>query len=156
MSLSSGLKPRAPIPSSPTSPMRQERGRLVEVPISRRATDALRDAETAERSSGEIEIASNAAHALIHDGSLDSLSTVLDGDGLAAEGVSVALLAHELVGERDDVVGRSVRGLAARAESGLVEGDVARAGGAGGALPVGGAAAGGRRGAGVCDGGGDG
>lgn len=117
--------------------------RLVEVPVSSGTADALCDSKAIKGSVGEIEIASDAAHALIDNGSLDGLALVVDGDGLSAEGVSVALLAHELVRERDDLVGRSVGGLAAGAEPGLVEGDVARAGGAGGALAVGGATAGG-------------
>lgn len=57
--------------------------------------------------------------------------------------------------ERDDVLGGAVAGEAAGAETGFVEGDVARAGGAGFALPAGRAAGGGGRGGGGDDGGGD-
>ncbi|KFY16487.1 hypothetical protein V491_05331, partial [Pseudogymnoascus sp. VKM F-3775] len=111
-----------------------DRQDAIEVPASGGTADALCDSKLLERNVGEVEITANAAHALIDNGSLDSGAVVLDGDGLAAVGVGVAKLSHEPVGERDDVIGVAVVGIAACTESSLVEGDVARAGRAGAAL----------------------
>jgi len=104
--------------------------RLVEPPVGLGAANALCYAEGIESSVGQIEIATCAAHALVLDGSLDGSAAVVDGDGLSAEWVAVALLAHEVVCERDNVVNGAVVGDAACAEAGFIEGDVAVAWGA--------------------------
>lgn len=84
-----------------------------------------------------------AAHALVDDGGGGGLAgaLALDGDGAAAVGVAVGLLAHEGVREGDDVL-RVGRRNAARAQAGVVVGDVAGAGAALGALAAAAAAAG--------------
>lgn len=54
---------------------------------------------------GDVNVVGGAAHALVLDGGAGCLAVGrLDGDALAAHGVSVGLGAHEQVGEGDNVL----------------------------------------------------
>lgn len=88
----------------------------------------------------EVDGGAVAAHALVDDGASDGRAAVLDSDGLSAVAVF-----HDADGQREDVLGVAVIGGSAAAGvggggGGVVEGHVARAGGAlgAGALVTGG------------------
>lgn len=112
--------------AAPTSPGQH----LVEVPIGGRAADIEVDAESGEGRVGQIQAGADAAHALVDNRGLDRGTALADGDGLAAVWVAVALGAHHADWQGDDEIGLAIGGLAARAEAGLVVGDVAVARGA--------------------------
>jgi hypothetical protein len=57
------------------------RSRLVEPPIVGGAANTFCDSERVEGSVGEIDITTDAFHALVLDGSLHSLAAIADGDG---------------------------------------------------------------------------
>jgi hypothetical protein len=98
---------------------------LVEPPIRRRPPDIKVHAQFTERLIAQINAIPRAAHTLIDNLSLDGLATLGNGNSLATERVAIGLRTHHAVWESDDGLGFPVMRLAAGAESGFVEGDVA-------------------------------
>lgn len=101
-----------------------------EVPGGGGAADGLA-VQLVEHTRGQIDGVVVAAHALVDDGGSGGLASrfARDRDGAATVGVAVGLLAHEAVGEGNDLVG-ICGGDAAGAQPGVVVGDVSCAGAA--------------------------
>jgi len=77
--------------------------RLVEPPLDLGAARVEAAPDLLVDLSADIDVVDSATHTLIGDGSLAGLAVGLDGDGLAAHGIVVRKLAHQEVGESDNV-----------------------------------------------------